>query len=913
MQIQRFEIFGYGKWVDQSFQLTPNLNVFSGLNGSGKTTLMSFLLSIMFGFPNTRRKNARNYDTNENVKYGGRLHLINTKFGKVMIERTKTNGKQTLSYTINDGEKQVTNDISFLWNDLSKTDYLAYFGFSEDDLMDFVWDDEEDFAKSLMSIGMSGRQVLTDITPSMAKQAEEIYKPNGKNPSLNQKLQEIEVAEQRLVKAQEKEAAYFELRQNYEQESNRLNRLKINLKDATNSEIQLELANQQSTSMNEYLQLHEELSNYDFVDFEPELANTWLQENQQISQIESQLAELSDGTEDEEISDPEGNTLGMEWIVNNPAVSEQMVVEARAFRDRMRQNEEFSQKLIERRYEKQRLMELLGAEEMADLPDELTGEERSYWQQRYKALENKRVFYNHGQNDMSQLDEKAASLENEYAQLSDERDQLETKGNQKQNWIRNFGAVLTLLGIILLIAYFVSSATFLFGTGMVATIAGIIILVIGLMMQNAADKQFENKLEAYELDLQDIQAELNEVNRDKVVHEEQLVNLNSESNSIVEELDQLLSEKGGSSNISSEVWLEDAYVDEIFNLDNKIQQLEMTLGVSNFGKAHEKQWDDYAAQIGQTELSEDIYFQQFEDDYLALRRQQADQDFASYEEQNRLNRRQQLKAELSAIVADQDRILDQYNFKSGDDLLAAIDQQNQMRQKQNRHDILANHLDLNLATYLQQDSPVSQQLTDLRESIQEMETEINQLTRSTSDKRSQIQEIASDGMAPDLLQTYQAELDEAYELAVEWAANKLAIATFEKATVGESTDVKERVLTNASRFLLDLSDGKYTHLLFTEEGMNVRLANEDELSVNQLSRGEKALLFVAMRFAFMDAQLGNIELPIIIDEAFSHLDRKYRTNIYRFLQKFAESHQIIFFTVDDTLLDNVEAPAQHVL
>ena len=171
MHIQRFEIFGYGKWVDQSFQLTPNLNIFSGLNGSGKTTLMSFLLSVMFGFPNTRRKNARNYDTNDNIKYGGRLYLTNTKYGDVMIERTKTNGKQQLTYTINEGEKQVTNDVSFLWNDLSKTDYLAYFGFSEDDLMDFVWDDEEDFAKSLMSIGMSGRQVLTDITPHMAKQA----------------------------------------------------------------------------------------------------------------------------------------------------------------------------------------------------------------------------------------------------------------------------------------------------------------------------------------------------------------------------------------------------------------------------------------------------------------------------------------------------------------------------------------------------------------------------------------------------------------------------------------------------------------------------------------------------------------------------------------------------------------------
>ncbi|WP_048728970.1 ATP-binding protein [Carnobacterium sp. 1290_CSPC] len=915
MHIQRFEIFGYGKWVDQSFQLTPNLNIFSGLNGSGKTTLMSFLLSVMFGFPNTRRKNARNYDTNDNIKYGGRLYLTNTKYGDVMIERTKTNGKQQLTYTINEGEKQVTNDVSFLWNDLSKTDYLAYFGFSEDDLMDFVWDDEEDFAKSLMSIGMSGRQVLTDITPHMAKQAEEIYKPNGKNPVLNQKIQEIETAEGRLTKAQDKEAAYFDLRQSYEQESSRLNRLQTSLKDATSGEIQLELANQQSTSMNEYLQLHDELESFEFVDFEPELANKWLQHENQSQHITQQLAELTDENDELAADDQTaaGNSSGMDWILNHPNVSEQMVVEARAFRDRMRQNEEFSQELIERRYEKQRLMSLLGAEEMAELPDELSADERSYWQQRYKELENKRIFYNHSQSDMTNLSEKASSLENEYTQLSYERDELEANGRQDDRWIRLFGSVLAGMGIVLLVAYFVTSMTFLFGAGVTATIAGIIILIIGMMVQNAKLKQFEDKLEAYDLDLEDIQSELNEVHRNKEIQEEQLAQLTDESTDIVTELDKLLAEKGGSSNISSQVWLEDTYVEEIFNLDHKIQQLEMTLGISNFGKAHEQQWAEYANSLEVGEISEDAYFQQFEDDYLALRRQQADQDYASYEEQSRANRRQQLQAELSAIKADQERILDQYNYRSGDELLAAIDHQKQMKQKQNRHDILANHLDLNLATYLQQDRPVDQQLTDLRQKIADMESEIADLTRSTADKRSQIQEIASEGMAPDLLQAYQAQVDEAYQMSVEWAANKLAIATFEKATVGESSDVKERVLTNASRFLVDLSDSRFTNLAFSEEGMTVRLADDSEVSVNQLSRGEKALLFVAMRFAFMDAQLGNIELPIIIDEAFSHLDRKYRSNIYRFLQKFAASHQIIFFTVDDTLLDLVEAPAQHVL
>jgi len=913
MQIQRFEIFGYGKWVDQSFQLTPNLNVFNGLNGSGKTTLMSFLLSIMFGFPNVRRKNTRNYDTNENARYGGRLYLTNTRYGDVMIERTKTNGKQNLSYTINGEEKQTTNDVSFLWNDLTKTDYLAYFGFSEDDLMDFIWDDEEDFSKSLMSIGMSGRQVLTEITPAIAKQADDLYKPNGKNPALNRKLQDIEDAEAKLIKAQDKEAAYFELRQAYEQESSRLDRLRSNLKDATNGEIQLELANQQSTSMNEYLRLHDELAAFDFVDFEPDLANKWLQADHQIDHLSQQLAELSEGLPENPEESVNSSNLGMEWIQNHPNVSEQMVVEARAFRDRLRQNEDLSQDLIERRYEKQRLMELLGASAVDELPEELTDDERNHWQQRYKALENKRIFYNHGQSDMSQLDQREADLTKEFDELAAEREKLVATGKQGENLVRNFGIVLTVLGLLMLIAYFITSMTFLFGAGVVATIIGIVILLIGLMMQGAATKRYENRLEAYDLDLDDIESELNEVQRDKVVHEEQLEKLNLEFNEMADELDTLLVEKGGSPNISTEVWLEDAYVDEIFNLDNKIQQLEMALGVSNFGKAHEDQWADYVAQLNEGDLSEEDYFQQFEDDYLTIRRQQANQDYATYEEQSRANRRDQVKSELSVIKADQERILDQYNFKSGDELLAAIDRQNQMQQKQNRHDILANHLDLNLAIYLQQDQPVEAQLTELKTNIQDMEEEISQLTRSTADKRSQIQEIANDGIAPQLLQAYQAKVDEAYELAVAWAANKLAIATFEKATVGESTDVKERVLTNASRFLLDLSNGKYTKLTYADEGMDVITAEDEVISVNQLSRGEKAILFVAMRFAFIDAQLGNIELPIIIDEAFSHLDHQYRSNIYRFLQKFAQSHQIIYFTVDEGLLDEIDVSARHVL
>src|SRR5699024_9110192 len=138
---------------------------------------------------------------------------------------------------------------------------------------------------------------------------------------------------------QDKEAAYFDLRQSYEQESSRLSRLQTSLKDATSGEIQLELANQQSTSMNEYLQLHDELESFEFVDFEPELANKWLQHENQSQHINQQLAELTDENDGLEADEQNaaGNTPGMDWIVNHPNVSEPMVVENRDHKQRMSQ------------------------------------------------------------------------------------------------------------------------------------------------------------------------------------------------------------------------------------------------------------------------------------------------------------------------------------------------------------------------------------------------------------------------------------------------------------------------------------------------------------------------------------------------------------------------------------------------
>lgn len=80
MYIQKIEIYGYGKWVDQVFHLEPGLNLFIGGNEAGKTTLVSFIHSILFGFP-TKQSSENRYEPKDSSRYGGKIWIQDSRYG----------------------------------------------------------------------------------------------------------------------------------------------------------------------------------------------------------------------------------------------------------------------------------------------------------------------------------------------------------------------------------------------------------------------------------------------------------------------------------------------------------------------------------------------------------------------------------------------------------------------------------------------------------------------------------------------------------------------------------------------------------------------------------------------------------------------------------------------------------------
>ena len=57
MKIMEIYIYGYGKFEDVKFSNLHNQQVFYGENEAGKSTIMSFIHSILFGFPTKQQMN----------------------------------------------------------------------------------------------------------------------------------------------------------------------------------------------------------------------------------------------------------------------------------------------------------------------------------------------------------------------------------------------------------------------------------------------------------------------------------------------------------------------------------------------------------------------------------------------------------------------------------------------------------------------------------------------------------------------------------------------------------------------------------------------------------------------------------------------------------------------------------------
>lgn len=121
---------------------------------------------------------------------------------------------------------------------------------------------------------------------------------------------------------------------------------------------------------------------------------------------------------------------------------------------------------------------------------------------------------------------------------------------------------------------------------------------------------------------------------------------------------------------------------------------------------------------------------------------------------------------------------------------------------------------------------------------------------------------------------------------------------------------QEKVLHLASQYLRQMTLENYTQVgidLLKEGSFLLCLGKSGWVGVDALSLGTTVQLYLALKLAFIKMQLGFYEpIPILLDDLFVQFDDQRARSGLRLLQEYAQNQQVFFLTHHSHLLDLVE-------
>lgn len=210
MKIIEINIYGYGKFENITFSHLHNSQVFFGENEAGKSTIMSFIHSILFGFP-TKQQTELRYEPKKGAKYGGSLTVIFPENQRAVIERVKGRAVGDVSVSLEDGRTGGEDLLKELLSSIDKNTFQAVYSFNLHGLQNVHQMKGEELGRFLFSTGVIGSDTLVKAENDLNKALDVRFKPNGRNPVLNTKLKELRQVWNELRKAEENNGQYIGL------------------------------------------------------------------------------------------------------------------------------------------------------------------------------------------------------------------------------------------------------------------------------------------------------------------------------------------------------------------------------------------------------------------------------------------------------------------------------------------------------------------------------------------------------------------------------------------------------------------------------------------------------------------------------------------------------------------------------
>ena len=190
--------------------------------------------------------------------------------------------------------------------------------------------------------------------------------------------------------------------------------------------------------------------------------------------------------------------------------------------------------------------------------------------------------------------------------------------------------------------------------------------------------------------------------------------------------------------------------------------------------------------------------------------------------------------------------------------------------------------------------------------LEELDARRSELDRERGALQTRLKDLASEEDSSRLRLERHRLSEELQGHARDWAARTIAESLIRQAQSKFEKERQPDVIRYAERFFLDVTDDAY-QAVYSPLGsseINVRDAAGNIRTPQQLSRGTREQLFLAMRFGLI-LELGqrSERLPVIVDEALVNFDPTRGTRAAGSFIELSETNQVLVFTCHPQIVE----------
>ncbi|WP_332284675.1 ATP-binding protein [Bacillus safensis] len=908
MKIRSLHIANFGKFSNRTFHFSDDgFQLVYGLNESGKTTLKAFIESMLFGFSKNKI-----YKPKQGSFYGGSLTCLDEELGVIHIERSSDRGGQAQVFLPN-GE---VKDEAFLRTLLKGTDrrlFQSIYSFDVFGLQNVQALNEDQIGEFLLFSSLFGSDAASKMDSRLLKQQEQLFKPNGRKPELNQQLDRLKELAAQLKQARLAEGRYTEKKREHSELIENIAALQKEMKQTEEQIQQLNEHIRLYPMIEKKMELKKELARY------PERVKRFRAETEheldkleshlhpkkaQMTALKQKLDHLQTSLAQVQPLYDKDTLLEMKRVVDESSHAERVknrLAECKAERDSLKQKmDEAAAKL-----KWQRSLKLDQIDDSLEFEWELKEAVSQYVRlmDRKAQLDDR---FDHARHELEEAETALKGLKEQQAKSHSTVETGETRTKEKQvhsrAWL--FPVMVTFDAAFLLVLFFLTEwwVTFLFAGFSVFVFYSIYPFLKSTQVKQGSGwgtfdsfqvqaasaetlvRQKELLYERIIRQYEDWEQELEPVQQ-QVEEKKRQLGLSSELSFLVEAfliLKQLKTDTAEYEELSREIddlaGQQSNYEQRVEALSSLLQRKEGTIQ-ENISAFQEILKDEAKREKERQTLG--VSIQHVKQQITAL---EGEIDY--YEKQmNALFR--QVEAESKKDYQILSHLSKEYRER-----LSHLQQLNQELHRSGCFDEEESIVRKGLRLLEEECAEAKQHLNNIQSNAAKMEKRL-------AERAVEIRQIEASGTVSDLTHQLSAEQEHAKHLAKKWAAVQLVRSVIREKLNEHKEKRLPALLQTASRFIQPLTNDRYEAILFSPEDDRLIVKRMDGriFRPEELSQATCEQVYLAIRFALALSHQHECQLPFMMDDSFVHFDHVRLGRVLELMNELTRFEtQLFYFT-----------------